>query len=136
MRHIILASHGELSKGLVHSAKMIVGDMAESITAYSLYPGGDAVDYALKLQEEIAVNGNAEYILITDLFGASVCSALIPLTSFKNVKLFTGLSLSMLLTLLAEYPNPLTDSDIKDLLEVGRNGIRKVNLEVKEDEDF
>ncbi len=38
MRHIILASHGDFSKGLKHSVQMIVGDIADQLQTYSLYP--------------------------------------------------------------------------------------------------
>lgn len=39
MVKIILASHGELSKGMLNSITMIVGDLANGIETYSLYPG-------------------------------------------------------------------------------------------------
>jgi len=136
MRKIILASHGELSKGLLHSAKMIIGDLAGGITTFSLYPGEDAADYAFELRKEIEANKEDEYVVIADLFGASVCSAMMPLTDYENVKLFTGLSLAMLLTLLTEYPGPLTESDVEELLKTGKDGIENVCLEVREEEDF
>ena len=45
MRNIILASHGEFSKGLKDSVSMIVGDLADPIRTYSLYPSCSPADY-------------------------------------------------------------------------------------------
>ena len=36
MAKIILASHGELSKGMLNSISMIVGDLAKGIETYRL----------------------------------------------------------------------------------------------------
>ena len=47
MIKLILASHGELSKGMVNSVKMIVGSLADDVESFSLYPGENpnAVSY-------------------------------------------------------------------------------------------
>lgn len=39
MAKIILASHGELSKGMLNSVNMIVGDLASDVETFCLYPG-------------------------------------------------------------------------------------------------
>ncbi len=62
MAKIILASHGELSKGMLNSVQMIVGDLANGIETYSLYPGENPNDYALSLKKKISQDDN-HYIL-------------------------------------------------------------------------
>lgn len=138
MRKIILASHGEFAKGLLDSARMVVGGAADHVTAYSMYPGDSAEDYAKEIEGEILLNSQTEYVIIADLFGASVCSAMTSLTRYKNVALFTGLSFSMLLELLTSFSEPLEKDDIEQLVQVSREGIRYVNIEdaSEEMEDF
>ena len=138
MRKIILASHGELSKGLLNSAKMIVGGLTECVSTYSLYPGEAASDFAKELEKEIIASKGNEYIILTDLYGASVCSSMFVLTQYENVKLFTGMSFNMLLELLTDYEQPLTKEDIEKLIESAQKGIRFVPFEKEtaEGEDF
>ena len=138
MRKIILASHGDYAKGLLDSVRMVVGSLADDITAYGLYEGASAEDYARELEREIAAAPAAEYIIITDIFGASVCTAMMRLTRHRQVRLFTGMNLSMILELLTGYPGPLSESDIVSLVESSRQGIMHISsIDVsKEEEDF
>ena len=53
MVKIILASHGDLSKGMLNSVSMIVGELAKDIETYSLYPGENPNDYAASLKKRI-----------------------------------------------------------------------------------
>lgn len=136
MRKIILASHGEIAKGLLHSATMIVGGLAEGIETYSLYAGQVATDFVEPLKEEVEKNQETEYVVFVDIYGASVCSAFYALAQYDNVKIFTGMSFHMLLELLTEYPNPLSKEDMERLIENARNSIRFVEMEKQEEEDF
>lgn len=137
MKKILLASHGDFSKGLLNSAKMIVGDLADNIDTYSLYPGDNAVDFAEKLKKLIDQNKNIEYIILSDLYGASICNAMLGLTIFQNVRLFSGMNLNMLLELLTNLENSLTEENIQTLINESRNGIKHVLLHKSEkDEDF
>lgn len=138
MRKIILASHGKLSEGLLNSANMIVGDLTKCVTTYSLYPGEIATDFVEKLEKEIIVDEKTEYVIIADLYGASVSSALYRITQYKNVKLFTGMSFNMLLELLTNYEQLLTDKDVEQLLNEARSGIRLISIDEQtvEEEEF
>ena len=66
MKKIILASHGELSKGMLNSVEMIVGDLAKNIETFSLYPGENPNDYAEKIKNQIG-SSQDEYIIICDI---------------------------------------------------------------------
>jgi len=139
MRKIVLASHGAFSKGLLDSVHMVLGDSLRNVVTYSLNVGESATDYATELEAEIIENADTEYILIADLFGASVCSALTPLTLYENVKLLTGMSFIMVIELLTGYEYPLTESDIEKLVEDSRKGIRSVSISDEKEaevEDF
>lgn len=138
MRTIILASHGSFGKGMLESAKMILGEGAENVIAYAMYPGDSATDYAEALEKEILQNTDTEYVILTDLFGASVCNAMTGLTKHENVVVFSGMSFTMLLELLTSYPEALTKDDINRLLYSAREGIKIIDIKEadNETEDF
>ena len=135
MRKIILASHGEFSKGLLDSAKMIVGDLASCATSYSLYPGESAAQFALELEKVILEDKETEYVILSDLYGASVCTAMLRLTTLPNVKLFSGMNLNMVLEILTRFSDELSTEDIETLVEESRMGIQKVILQINEEEE-
>ena len=104
-RKIVLASHGELSEGIAKSAKMIVEEFDCEVVTYSLQVGHHPDEFKNELEKEIKTNTDVEYVIMTDLFGASVTNSLFTLTSYENVKMFTGMNLNMLLSALIEYKN-------------------------------
>ena len=135
MRKIILASHGQFSNGLLDSARMIVGDLANCVSAYSLLPGESAADFALELEKTISEDKETEYVVLADLYGASVCTAMLRLTTLSNVKLFSGMNLNMVLELLTRFSEELTNEDIDQLVEESRIGIQNVTLQINEEEE-
>ena len=116
-RKIYVASHGDLSKGIVDSAKLICGEILFPIEAYTLLPGMSAYDFEEKLFKEITGNSDTEYIIITDLFGASVCNSMYSLLELDNVKIFSGMNLNMLLSICIEYPEELSTKDIQKIMK-------------------
>lgn len=84
-RKIILASHGNLSNGLLDTAKMIIGNIPYEVETYSLVPGKLAEDYANELKIEIDANLDTEYIILTDLYMVLVSLRLCML--WLNVKM-------------------------------------------------
>lgn len=136
-RQIILASHGEFSKGLKHSLEMILGNMANQIRVYSLYPGENASDFQAALEKEIAEHTDTEYVILTDVFGGSVCNALMILAGHENVKVFAGMNFNLVTELLMQSI-PLTEEAVRDMLDTARSGIMQVVLDetLRMEEDF
>lgn len=56
MRKIIIASHGELSKGMVDALRLIVGDTEDKIEFYCLKPGENPNDFAQDLSKRVDEN--------------------------------------------------------------------------------
>ncbi len=135
MKKIIIASHGDLSKGMKHSLQMILGSMADPIVTYSLYPGQSAMDFARQISEEVQSNQQDEYVIFADVYGASVCNAMYPLTVNPNVILFAGINLNLIIEYMVSYPNPLRQEDIDQLLLLSREGLRQVILDEAESKD-
>lgn len=119
-RKIFIATHSNLSEGFKNAAKLIVGDMSDTITTFSLYEGGSA-DY---FREEIALyiekHPNREIVVLTDLYGASLFNAMALLSNKENVFVFTGINLSLVLDILLDK----TELD-KTIIEHKLDEVRK-----------
>ena len=66
-------------------------------------------------------------MILSDLYGASVCSALSALLVYPNVRLFTGMNINMLLVICLEYPEKLSDEDIQKIVLDARSGIKALS---------
>lgn len=102
MAQIIFASHGELSKGMKNSVSMIVGDLSSDVETFSLFPGQNPRDYYQQLLKRVQET-DEQFIILTDIKGGSVHTALMPLTQMDNVILLSGMNLVMALDVLLRY---------------------------------
>lgn len=134
-RKVVLASHGELSEGIVNSAKMIIGEFEYEVVTYTLQLGHHPDEFKDVLEEEIMANADVEYVIMVDLFGASVANSLFILTSYKNVKMFTGMNLNMLLSVLVEYKSELSDADVENIVNDSRLGVRSLKNDILTDNE-
>ena len=101
MRKVIIATHGELSKGLVNTISIIAGEsFAEQIQTYSLYPGEDVSALAEKVKEEVLGDPSFDYVLLTDIMGGSVDNNLYHLITNPNVWLISGVNLLLVLEII------------------------------------
>lgn len=120
---MILASHGELSKGMLNSIKMIVGDLAKEVEAYTLYPGESPSDYTDSMKSEIVESKDTEFLFLSDIKGGSVYNAILTLTEYENVKLFSGMNMNMLLDILLSHKNPMKKEEVEEVMRVSKEGI-------------
>lgn len=134
-RKVVLASHGELSEGIAKSAKMIIGEFEYEVITYTLQLGHHPDEFKDVLEEEIMANADVEYVIMVDLFGASVANSLFILTSYKNVKMFTGMNLNMLLSVLVEYKSELSDADVENIVNDSRLGVRSLKNDILTDNE-
>ena len=63
---IVLASHGEQSKGMLNTVQMLLGPQ-ENIAAYSLLPEQPITSLTEKLEEEIKTYGPGNIVFMTEL---------------------------------------------------------------------
>ncbi|WP_307411878.1 PTS sugar transporter subunit IIA [Breznakia pachnodae] len=121
---MILASHGELSKGMLNSVQMIIGEHTQQIETFSLYPGESAQDYAKQLIEEAGDHPDTEYIVITDIVGGSIHTALLQSAKLENIKLFSGMNMSLVLEIVLSNKECEIDNDrIQNILDSGKEAI-------------
>lgn len=133
MSKIVLASHGKLSMGMLHSTKMIVGNLACDIETYSLNPGENPNDYAQELKKRIQED-EQEYIIVCDIKGGSVYNAMVPLCQYHNVSLLSGMNMNMILELVIAK-----NVDMNQVIQSSKDGITyenetTINKEIVEDD--
>ena len=136
MVKIILASHGELSKGMLNSITMIVGDLANGNETYSLYPGENPNDYAQTLKERFQ-NDNDRYIIVCDIKGGSVYNALVQTCIYDNVDVLSGMNMNLVLELV--LANSSGNLDLNKVMDNAKNGITlknkvSLNQDIEEEE--
>lgn len=124
-KKIILVSHGNLSKGMLHSLQMIIGENA-ALSSYSMMLGEHYSVVSDQVETLAKQNPDIQYIIIADLLGGSVCNGCFPLIQESNVKLVSGMNMGLVIELLFA-PSPMSDEDIDDKIKLCKEGIVQIS---------
>ena len=136
MANIILASHGELAKGMLHSASMIIGDLTKVVEVFCLYPGQNPQDYADQLRLKIE-NSRDAWIILADILGGSVHTALSQLTAFGDVTVLSGMNLNLVLSVLLGDHDDVSEKRMAHIMDEAKTGITcRKSIDKQEEEDF
>ena len=137
MAKIILASHGGLSAGMLDSVEMIVGELAADVETYSLLPGRNPNEYVTELRERISASSE-KFIILCDIKGGSVHTALSKLAVLDNVMIFSGMNMGLALdVVMKSLDQNLELADANDLIEAAKEGMTVMNgMTSEDDEDF
>ncbi len=118
MKGIVLVSHGDMAKGMAHSATFFMGDSIEQLEYCGLRQDQSPEDFAQELAVAIAkVDSGDGVIILADLFGGTPCNQSVQQLG-DNVELIAGMNFPMLLELLSERMSG--DVDAIQLAEKGR----------------
>ncbi|WP_288519110.1 PTS sugar transporter subunit IIA [uncultured Holdemanella sp.] len=135
MSRVIFASHGGLSKGMKDSVSMIVGDLAKDVETYSLLPGENPEDYYQELYKQ-ANESNEQILVLCDIKGGSVHTALSKLAVLDNVVVFSGMNMGLALDIVLRHAH-LSEEELQEIIENARDGITMMKeLNQVENEDF
>lgn len=135
MSRVIFASHGGLSKGMEDSVTMIVGDLAKNVETYSLLPGENPEDYYQELYKQ-ANESNEQILVLCDIKGGSVHTALSKLAVLDNVVVFSGMNMGLALDIVLKHAH-LSEEELQEVIENARDGITMMKeLNKVENEDF
>ena len=142
---IAVISHGALCEGIVDSAGMIAGEIAQSKTV-SLRPGMQPDDYRGRVKDAIEELDDGDGVLVlADIAGGTPYnSCAILMKEMDNIAVVTGLNLPMVVsvTLEREADTPL-EALVKAAQEAGVEGVkvlqtgrRKAAEQNEEEEDL
>ncbi len=130
MRQFILASHGSLATGMVGTIEMILGERKD-LAAFSLTPEGKTEQLLRQVKAYMEANPADEYVIVTDLIGGSVHTALTSLVGMPGVHLLSGMNLSLLLELLLLPDGEIRAEQIYSCMTKGKESILYMNDEIK-----
>ena len=137
MRKMIIASHGNFAEGALDAALLIGGEADCEVQVFCMRPGESPEDFASGLEAEITASPEKEFIILADLFGASICNTLYSLSRYSNVKLFSDFNLRLLLEIMVSYKKPLNRSDMDDIVSINRKCLQALYFEkTTKGEDF
>ena len=116
---VLVATHGEMAKGLFDAIDMICGTQ-EKFSIVSLKRGQDAESFGEELGEKInELNSGEGVVVLVDLLGATPMNqSALNLYKSDNVEVITGVNLLMVVTATMERD---CFSDIKELVEKIKN---------------
>lgn len=132
MKEIYIATHGEMSIGIKDSLRLIAGESADQITAYSLKPGENAQDFILKIEERLINYPEKQIIILGDLYGASIVNNMFSLARYENAVLLSGVNLSMALQILLDGSKWLDNETINFIIEESKIGIKRLEMITEE----
>lgn len=137
MSRVIFASHGGLSKGMKDSVSMIVGDLAKDVETYSLHPGQNPEDFYQELSKQ-AKESDEQILVLCDIKGGSVHTALSKLAVLDNVMVFSGMNMGLALdAVMKSLGGEVSLEDATDLINAAKEGMTVMNgMSSEEDEDF
>ena len=137
MSRVIFASHGGLSKGMKDSVSMIVGDLAKDVETYSLLPGQNPDDFYQELSKQ-AKESDEQILVLCDIKGGSVHTALSKLAVLDNVMVFSGMNMGLALdAVMKSLGGEVSLEDATDLINAAKEGMTVMNgMSSEEDEDF
>lgn len=122
---IILASHGELAKGMKQSVELIAGKQ-ENLEVFCAYTEND---YNLQLQVSSLMDREAgELIVITDIFGGSVNNEFMRYLRRGNLSLIAGMNMAIVIELLTKINSGGSIEElIKEAIKTSKESITNCN---------
>ncbi|MDZ5757091.1 PTS fructose IIA subunit family protein [Carnobacterium maltaromaticum] len=138
MKKIIIATHGELALGIKNALELIAGSMAKEISTYSLTPGKSATDFVAEIEKEMIDHPDQQFIVMGDMYGASVVNAMLSLVNYPNGVLLSGVNLSLALQVLLDGSEMISDESIDEMIREAQKGILRIQIDQidLEEEDF
>lgn len=127
MLKVFLASHAHLASGLKSSLLIFMSECL-NLTVYDAYTEGDTTT----IQEHLdafyeSVAPEDEVLLLSDIYGGSVNTAMCAYLDRPHTRLVTGVNLSFLIEVMAE--NTLSDERLDQIIQTSREFLRRVELD-------
>lgn len=129
-KKIILVSHGELSKGMLHSVQMIIGEN-QDLTSMGMMPGEHYQPMVDRIEGLVREHPGTQYIIVADLLGGSVCNGMTALLSYPNLKLLAGMNMGLIINLVLSE-GALSDEEIDAKVEEANSVNHRIRPEVLE----
>lgn len=130
---ILLMSHGKMAEGMLDSCKLFFGDDIAQIKALCLMAGDNPEEFDQIIRDAVAeIDDGCGVIAMCDLLGGTPCNRSAMVLN-DRLQVITGMNFTMLLELLGRRMSvdDITELDISDLIQVGKDGIISMNEYMK-----
>lgn len=125
MNQILLASHGDLAKGMLQTVSMLIGEL-DNIYAFSSYRD-DENALLYRINEKIkTLNKSDEIYILTDIFGGSVNNEVLTLLNQPNITLIAGMNLGLVVGI-ATQADKINESELNRIIQESQQGIINCN---------
>jgi PTS system mannose-specific IIA component len=120
---VVVVTHGQLARELLHAAETIVGDLPR-FTAVSIGWHDDTQDAREEIAQAIARVQQGEGVLVlTDMFGGTPANLAMSFLAADNVEVITGVNLPMLIKLAGVSAQTELLGVAREMREEARNAI-------------
>ncbi|QIK70682.1 PTS sugar transporter subunit IIA [Erysipelothrix sp. HDW6C] len=119
MRKILIASHGNMAQGIVHTVSFFAGE-SNDIAAICAYVGDTPLEDMIN-EYFSTVKSEDEVIIFTDLLGGSVNRAFLPYLKREHTHLIAGVNLPMVLEIVLEPSQYMTTEEVQKIVENGKS---------------
>ena len=130
-RHVIIASHSMLSRGMAETLKFFEGEDAdfEVVTAYV-----DNRPIEGRIGEIFdKIPAEDEFIVMTDLMAGSVNQKFMPYAARPHTHVLTGMNLSLAMALTMEPSDSyVTEERVEEIVDEARSQVQYVNVALKD----
>lgn len=126
MLKLFISSHGSFASGILGAAEVLLGKQS-TITVYDAYVDDTTLSGAVDAFYETVQPGD-QVVLVSDLYGGSVNTALCAYLDREGTVLISGANLALILALALE-PAPISDTRLEELVEQSRDQLRIVHLD-------
>ncbi|MFL0167427.1 PTS sugar transporter subunit IIA [Candidatus Clostridium helianthi] len=126
MIQIILASHGDLAKGMKDTLGMIIGDVS-TVEAFSSYRNEEVNvrETVEKIVREKYIE--ADIFIFTDILGGSVNTEMMSLIKeYPKIHVISGMNLPIIISV-ATQANEISESLLQQIIEESQQGIVDCN---------
>ncbi len=126
---ILLMSHGRMAEGMLDSSKLFFGDDIPQIKALCLMASDNPEEFDEKIRAAVEeIDDGQGGIAMCDLLGGTPCNRS-ALVLNDRMQVITGMNFSILLELLGKRMsvNDISEIDIPELIQVGKDGIISLN---------
>lgn len=138
---LLLVSHKGVASGLKNTAGMVVGEMADNISVVELTAEDGVESFAKNLENFILnwLSDGKTAVIFADLMGGTPFNQterILLQHNLKNkAKVIAGMNLPMILEALSKEISVWTVDDLNELIEIGREGISCMELQVSSGSD-
>lgn len=125
MRKIVVASHGRMAEGIVHSVSFFAGENSD-LSFICAYTDSRPLEETIKSYFD-SLTPDHEVIIFTDLLGGSVNRAFLPYTARPHTHLIAGVHLALVLEFILKPDRYLEENEIKEIVENSKTGVAYMN---------